>query len=53
MVTEKKMVNTGQEGLYTLGLWKVICGTGLFAFIPLTCVRKKIARSAGSGVAST
>lgn len=48
----QKRLSTGQGGLYTLGLWRVICGTGSFAFIQLTCVSKKIARSAGGGVVS-
>lgn len=55
MVIEKKgqkRLNRGQEGLYNLGLQRVICGIGLFAFIQLTCVSKKIARSAGGGLAS-
>lgn len=48
----QKRLNRGQEGLYTLGLQRVICGIGLFAFIQLTCVSKKIARSAGGGLAA-
>lgn len=48
----QKRLHTGQEGLYTLVLQRVICGIGLFAFIQSTCVSKKIARSAGGGAAS-